>query len=372
MSNEQNDPTAAAPRFTVAGLDLAWNPATGVATMNGIAHTTLFRDSSLASLMSGFHAMVGSERFALALQAEGSRGTDTDWQIISQFASFEEGFEVVAGYAAVAGWGRWRLAAIDRIQQELRFEVTESWEGHVQRLLGIRWGAGLAGGKFSDFGTRLFGTHCRAELLATIADGHPADVLVVRPSSVSLAQELEAMLSTEQATRADLARALHELKELSNDRERALGDRERMVVELRDQIGVIERQQEAIRAMSTPIIQVWDGVLVVPVVGIIDAARTADIMEKLLEELVKTKSRYAILDLTGVDTIDTSTAENFLKVAGGVQLLGARGVIAGINPQVAQTIVALGVNLGQLGVYANLKEALKAAIRSMAETGGRP
>ncbi len=368
MSSDDLPAAKGRPHIHVGGLDLAWDLARGVGTMNGLAHTMMFRDSSLASLMAGFHAMVGPERFALALQAEGSKGTAGDWSILDQFPTFEEGFAVISNYAAVAGWGKWRLVSLDRVTQEARFEILDSWEGHVQKQLGIRWGAGLAGGKFSDFVTRIFGTHCRAELVASIADGAPADVILVHPSTLSLNQELEALLGTEKATRADLAHALRELKDLSDDRERALAERERLVLELRDQIDVIERQQADIRAMSAPIIQVWDGVLVTPVVGAVDASRTADLMEKLLQELVATRSHHAILDLTGVDTIDVPTAENFLKVVGAVQMLGARGVIAGIQPRVAQTIVALGVDLGQIAIYANLKEALKAAIRGT--TGG--
>jgi rsbT co-antagonist protein RsbR len=141
--------------------------------------------------------------------------------------------------------------------------------------------------------------------------------------------------------------------------------------ELRDKLGVIERQQQAIRAMSTPIIEVWEGVLTLPILGLVDSVRTAEIMDNLLTAVTQRRARFAVLDMTGVEVIDTSTAGHLLGMIRAIRLLGAEGIITGIHPNIAQTMVTLGVDLSRMVVHANLREALKYCItRSRPRAGG--
>ena len=132
--------------------------------------------------------------------------------------------------------------------------------------------------------------------------------------------------------------------------------------ELRDKLDLIERQQQAIRAMSTPIIEVWDRVLCLPILGLVDGPRAAEIMDSLLQAVTRVRARFAILDMTGVEVIDTSTASHLLGLVQAIQLLGAQGVITGIHPNIAQTMVNLGMDLSRIIVRANLREALKLCI----------
>ncbi|MCY1011990.1 STAS domain-containing protein [Nannocystis pusilla] len=133
----------------------------------------------------------------------------------------------------------------------------------------------------------------------------------------------------------------------------------RLENEMRSKLELIERQQEVIRVLATPIIEVWDGVLTMPIVGLIDTARTAEIMDSLLQAVTQTRARYAILDLTGVEVVDTGTASHLIKMIQAIRLLGAEGILTGIHPTIAQTIVALGVDLSHVAVYAKLRDALK-------------
>ena len=133
-------------------------------------------------------------------------------------------------------------------------------------------------------------------------------------------------------------------------------------IDLRDKLAIIERQQQAIRAMSTPIIEVWDGVLTLPILGLVDSVRTAEIMECLLQSVTRVRARFAILDMTGVDVVDTSTAGHLLGLIRAIRLLGAEGIITGIHPNIAQTMVGLDVDLSGINVHANLREALKHCI----------
>ncbi|WP_437735006.1 STAS domain-containing protein [Sorangium sp. So ce1335] len=135
--------------------------------------------------------------------------------------------------------------------------------------------------------------------------------------------------------------------------------------ELRAKLDLIERQRQVIRSLSTPIIQVWDRVLTLPLVGMFDSARAADVMEGVLREVVRTQARYAILDLTGIEAMDTETADHLLKLAAAIKLLGAEGIITGIHPAIAQTIVGLGVDLTSIETRSSLRQGLEYCIRRM-------
>ncbi|WP_437997367.1 XylR N-terminal domain-containing protein [Sorangium sp. So ce185] len=135
--------------------------------------------------------------------------------------------------------------------------------------------------------------------------------------------------------------------------------------ELEEKLMTIERQKAAISALSAPIIKVWEGVLALPLVGVMDSTRAARVTEALLEAVVQSGSRYILLDLTGIDAVDTATANHFVKIIRAVSLLGARLIITGIAPAVAQTVVGLGVNLDQVQTLATLKDGLKTCIQQM-------
>jgi rsbT co-antagonist protein RsbR len=358
--------TSQHPSIRIAGLEFSWDLEQGTFCIDGFPCTALFRDTSLASIISGFVHMVGPRRFSLALQAEGQRGVDTDWEIIARAPSFEEGFADLNRYTYTTGWGRWELVEVDRAARQALFRIHSSWEGQIQRSSGIHYGPGLIAGKLTGICARLFGTNCWPRQTMYIAEGDEFDELVVEASDRDLDRELAELAQTEQATSSDLQRVLAELRHTAEAHARALAERDRSVRDLQDKLAIIARQQDAIQALSSPIIQVWDGVLAVPVVGAVDGDRTTRMMEKLLEAIILSKSRHAILDVTGVDTIDTTTADNFVKLVRGVQLLGARGVISGINPLVAQAIVDLGVDLREISTFANLKEALQHCIADAA------
>jgi rsbT co-antagonist protein RsbR len=124
-------------------------------------------------------------------------------------------------------------------------------------------------------------------------------------------------------------------------------------------------QQEALHAMATPIIQVWDQIITLPVVGIVDSVRASDMKDALLGAIAAHGARFAIVDLTGVETVDTATADHLLRVMRSVRLLGAQGIITGIQPQVSQIMVALGVDLREVVTLRSLREGLRFCLRRM-------
>jgi rsbT co-antagonist protein RsbR len=125
---------------------------------------------------------------------------------------------------------------------------------------------------------------------------------------------------------------------------------------------LIRRAQEDMLELSTPVVKLWDGILALPLIGTLDSARTQVVMETLLEAIVETNSQVAIIDITGVPTVDTVVAQHLLKTVTAARLMGADCIISGIRPQIAQTIVHLGINLLDVTSKATLRDAFALAL----------
>jgi len=131
---------------------------------------------------------------------------------------------------------------------------------------------------------------------------------------------------------------------------------------------LIRRAQDEMLELSTPVVKLWDGILALPIIGTLDSARTQIVMETLLEAIVNTNSKVAIIDITGVATVDTVVAQHLLKTVTAARLMGAECIISGIRPQIAQTIVHLGINMMDVRSKATLKDAFALALE---QTGQR-
>lgn len=128
---------------------------------------------------------------------------------------------------------------------------------------------------------------------------------------------------------------------------------------------VIRRQQEELLELSTPVVKLWDGILALPIIGTLDSARTQVVMESLLQGIVQTNSKVAIIDITGVPTVDTVVAQHLLKTVTAARLMGADCIISGVRPQIAQTIVHLGINLSDITTKASLSAAFSIALHRL-------
>lgn len=126
---------------------------------------------------------------------------------------------------------------------------------------------------------------------------------------------------------------------------------------------LILRQQQELLELSTPVVKLWDGILALPIIGTLDSARTQVVMESLLQAVVATNSKYAIIDITGVPTVDTLVAQHLLKTITAARLMGAECIISGVRPQIAQTIVHLGINLEDVITKAKLSDAFALALQ---------
>ena len=131
---------------------------------------------------------------------------------------------------------------------------------------------------------------------------------------------------------------------------------------------LIARQQQELLELSTPVVKLWQDILALPIIGTLDSARTQVVMESLLQTLVETNSRFAIIDITGVPTVDTLVAQHLLKTVTAARLMGAECIISGVRPQIAQTIVHLGIDLTQVTTKARLADAFALALQKSGRT----
>jgi len=134
---------------------------------------------------------------------------------------------------------------------------------------------------------------------------------------------------------------------------------------LEDKLGTIETQAAAIRELSTPIMDIWDDILLLPIVGVLDTRRSAEVMSNLLDAVVQKQCKYVILDITGVEVVDTSTADYLIKVVRALGMLGSRCVLTGLSPAVAQTLVQIGADLSEVTTLRSLREGLRHCLTSI-------
>jgi rsbT co-antagonist protein RsbR len=133
----------------------------------------------------------------------------------------------------------------------------------------------------------------------------------------------------------------------------------RLQRELEEKLELIERQRAAMRELSTPIIEVWEGILCLPVVGVVDTVRSGEMTDSLLQAVTRWSATCAIIDITGIEVMDTRTADHFLRMSRAVGLLGARCMLSGINANIAQTMVHMGVDLQGIEFHRSLRDALE-------------
>jgi rsbT co-antagonist protein RsbR len=197
-------------------------------------------------------------------------------------------------------------------------------------------------------------------------------------TNISRSRALQGFTPTETATfvfslKQPMFVALRQ--ELSND-SAAFGDAIWATTVILDRLGlytsesflksreeVIQMQQRELLELSTPVVQLWEGILALPLIGTLDSARTQVVMESLLQAIVRTGAGLAIIDITGVPTVDTLVAQHLLKTVAAARLMGADCIISGIRPQIAQTIVHLGVDLSEVTTKATLADAFTIALR---------
>jgi len=204
----------------VDGLVYEWDVHRGAVSYSGVPVVVMSIDSTLLSLWKGMREMVGADRFGLALRKQGRSSVEGEWGVIARGSSFESGFYDLGRLAAASGWGRWQLEAVQLDPPVLQVRVLGCWESMLCESAGEPWGIHFLAGKFAGFGSKLFGTNCWTEVEPS-GSGDPTDFrFTVRASDRSLESELDRLLESDAATRADLSVAVRRLRAEVTERER--------------------------------------------------------------------------------------------------------------------------------------------------------
>ena len=268
-------------------------------------------------------------------------------------------------------------AVIGRILKTSEAELLEDWMR--EQLAALRSGSKIKEAELRRQSSEFLNLLQSATQSGNVTDvqtpafGRVRDLL----GDISRSRSLQGFSPTETATFVlSLKRPLFARirTELANDTA-GLADVTWSATELLDKLGllvtevyqkareeVITRQQEELLELSTPVVKLWDGILALPMIGTLDSARTQVVMESLLQRIVETGAEVAIIDITGVPTVDTLTAQHLLKTVTAARLMGADCIISGIRPQIAQTIVHLGVDLADVTTKATLADAFRRAL----------
>ncbi|WP_262965706.1 ATP-binding protein [Methylobacter psychrophilus] len=242
-------------KINVNGIELEWDIKKGQCTFQGIPVAMLWVDSTLAGLMTGMATMVGPERFNLSLQSEGRKSVESDWLLISGFEDFHEGFSAFKVTAAVAGWGDWQVISYDLKRQHCIFRAYNNWEGMYQTSIGVCWGSGMLAGKFSGICSKLFQKNCWATQTSFVAKGDPFDEFEVYPSSRHLEHEIEKLLDSDEATRADMAVVIKRLKETEISLRQEINDRiqaeHSLLIEAEKNIALLRNASDGIHILDS-------------------------------------------------------------------------------------------------------------------------
>ena len=188
----------------------------------------------------------------------------------------------------------------------------------------------------------------------------------LRPEGVAIMASARPLLAEDGRSMGAVA-IFHDI----SDRKRWEKTLEKQLTNVREKNELLEQMQMAIQELSTPVLELWDDVLALPVIGIVDSRRSAEMMERLLEEVVRRQSQFVIIDITGVELVDTATADRFIKLVTAVEYLGARCMLTGTRGAVAQTLASLGVDMGQLVSLRTLKHGLRECLRLMDDPSKR-
>jgi rsbT co-antagonist protein RsbR len=243
----------------------------------------------------------------------GGDGRISESELQAQVAEFLKLLQEASGHGNVSDTGRPEWAAVrDFLEEVSRSRATQG---------------------FSSDQTATFILSLKRPLFTTLAKEHASDGKVLAEETWAATELLDKL-------------ALHTVKAFQKTRE-----------------DMINRQQEDLLELSTPVVKLWEGVLALPMIGTLDSARTQVVMESLLQRIVETESEIAIIDITGVPTVDTLVAQHLLKTVTAIRLMGADCIISGVRPQIAQTIVHLGVDLQGVITKANLADALALALK---------
>lgn len=344
--------------ITLNQVPIRWDLDAGDLSFLGIPSVLFWANPSLYRMLRPLAEHIGAEMFALLVAHESSKGTDEDYHaMVTQLgATFAEGFLAWGNAVSAAGWGRFELPELDLDRREARVRIINPWELKMLRGTGDDWGCPFLQGKLIGIFGHAFGTTCWADLERRVDDG---ERLAVEFRIYEDARTIGAELDRLRAAQLDARE--RRLREAVSAATRALEDK----------LEVVERQRRLILELGAPLIQVWDGILVLPLIGALDDERSSSLTGRVLAAIGERGAHHLIIDVTGVAELGAEAAGQLLRTIAAARLLGARCLIAGISASVAQTLADAAADLGGIPCFATTQGALQSVLEGREGAGGR-
>ena len=302
----------------------------------GLQAGSFWLNPSLYRMLAPLVEEVGIELARLLIASESSKGTEEDYNfMVTQLGpTFHEGFLAWGRAVGVAGWGAFELPLLDTEHKRATVRVRNAWELRAQSGMPLRWGCPFLQGKIIGIFRHALGVNCWADEHLADESGHTVE-FAVYASDVTIDGEILELrrmhMEQRQAELAQLERQLHE-------------------------------KQQTILQLSTPVVRLWDGILLLPLVGQFDVTRAAQLMSDVLEAIVANRASEIIIDITGVPFVDSNVANSLLKTVQAARLLGVECMLVGIKAEVAQALVHLGAELGAVRTFSSLEAGLNQAL----------
>lgn len=316
-----------------------WELDSGKLTFFGLPAVLFWSNPSLLRMLQPLVEEVGAPLFRLLVATSASIGTDEDYHamVTALGTTFADGFLAWGRAVSTAGWGSFELTHYDPAARQAIVTVHNPWELLMQEGAAMQWGCPFLQGKIIGIFSHAFGTSCWAEEMIQQQHVSPSVTFTVRPSHLTLATELQRLREVRRAAEQ------HQLHQEIDAKVAELAALQAERVRLQEE--AIQAQAMIIAELSTPLIPITEQIVLMPLIGHIDSHRVERVLSTLLEGVVATKAAYAILDITGLPIVDTQVASTLLQAAQAVRLLGTGVIVTGIRPEVAQTLVGLGLSL---------------------------
>ncbi len=325
---------------TLNQVPIHWDLDAGNLSFLDLPSVILWTNPSLYRMLKPLVDHVGVDLFCLMVAHESSKGTAEDYHaMVTQLGStFAEGFLAWGEAVSTAGWGRFELPELDMEGHRARVRIRNPWELQMLCDTGDSWGCPFIQGKLIGIFSHAFGVRCWAD----------QEALDLQESTVEFR-----IYPAERTLKASLEVLQQQLRE---SRERGLRDK------IDEAAHELKEKQALIRRLSTPLIQVWDGVLVIPLIGDLDTSRAQILTENTLQAISERGARVVIIDVTGISKFDSESAGHLLRTVAAAGLLGARCLLAGISPRIAQMLVTSQATLSDVPCFATTQAALEHAI----------
>jgi rsbT co-antagonist protein RsbR len=330
---------------SVNGASIEWNPQMGDITFFGISSVLFWVNPSMFRMLEPLVEEIGIDLFRLLVARSSSLGTDEDYNSMVTVlgTTFTEGFLAWGKAVSAAGWGSFEIPFFDVESCTAEVRVTNPWELRMQKAGGKLWGCPFLQGKIIGVLEHALGQRCWADEDIDLESEPPVVTFSVRAWDRSLDDELK-RLRAEQIRAAE-ARMAEKV--------------ESATLALREKHRELDEKEALIRSLSTPILQVWDGVLVVPIVGALSGQRAELLNTNLLQRVVEQMAAHVVLDLTGLDMVDNEVAERLGSTVTALKLIGTECSVVGLSPEFARRAVELDITFGGVRVLRTLADALR-------------